>query len=87
MLKELKVRQDEPSCVYVDNESAKKLAKNPQFHNRTKHIDVRHHFVRERIEMKQIEVEHVPAFEKHRAAMRLISREEFEKKTHNHVDH
>lgn len=102
MLKELKVQQRYPSEVYVDNESAKKLAKNPQFHNRTKHIDVRHHFVRERIELKQIDVERVagadnvadaftkplarPAFEKHRTEMGLLPLSEFEKRPHNHVD-
>ena len=32
---------------------------NPVFHNRTKHIDVRHHFVREIIEPGSIILEHV----------------------------
>ncbi|OWZ07791.1 hypothetical protein PHMEG_00019778 [Phytophthora megakarya] len=49
-----------PSDVYVDNESAKKLAKTQVFHSRTKRIDVRHHFIRERIELKQIYVKRVP---------------------------
>ena len=31
----------------VDNQSAVKLEKNPEFHKRTKHIDVRFHFIRE----------------------------------------
>ncbi|KAE8905448.1 hypothetical protein PF006_g33054 [Phytophthora fragariae] len=99
MLKELRVLQKAPTEVFVDNESAKKLASNPIFHQRTKHIDVRHHFVRERVQMKQIEVLRVPGsdnvadaftkplpratFEKHRAAMALMSREEFEKPTCN----
>lgn len=39
--------------MFVDNE---KLAKNPAIHNRPKHIDVRHHFVRERVELKEIDV-------------------------------
>jgi len=33
--------------VYSDSQSAIHLAKNPVYHVRTKHIDVRHHFVRE----------------------------------------
>ncbi|OWZ08694.1 Copia type Polyprotein [Phytophthora megakarya] len=69
----------------MDNESARKLAKNPEFHRRTKHIDVRHHFIRERIEKRQIEVSHIAGannvvdiftkylprvkFEKHRRTM------------------
>jgi hypothetical protein len=60
MLKELMVQQKAPTEVYVDNESAKKLASNAAFHSRTKHIDVRHHFIRERVELKEIDVLRVP---------------------------
>ncbi|GMI66431.1 cysteine-rich RLK (RECEPTOR-like protein kinase) 8 [Hibiscus trionum] len=34
--------------IKCDNESAIKLASNPVFHGRTKHIEFRHHFVREK---------------------------------------
>lgn len=34
----------------MDNQSALKLIRNPEFHKRTKHIDVRYHFIRERYE-------------------------------------
>ena len=40
--------------IYGDNQSSIALAKNPQFHPRTKHIDVRFHFIRERIEKGEI---------------------------------
>ncbi|KAF4032314.1 putative reverse transcriptase Ty1/copia-type domain-containing protein [Phytophthora infestans] len=33
-------------------ENANKVTNNPQFHNRSKHIDTRHDFVRQRIELK-----------------------------------
>ena len=32
--------------LLCDNESAVKIAKNPVQHSRTKHIDIRHHFLR-----------------------------------------
>lgn len=35
------------------------LAKNPQFHARTKHIDIQHHFVREKVAEGQIALQHV----------------------------
>lgn len=35
--------------LFVDNASAIELAKNPNFHRRSKQIDIRDHFVRERI--------------------------------------
>ncbi len=46
--------------LLVDNQSAMALAKNSTFHDRTKHIAVRHHFVRDEIEQGQIRVEYVP---------------------------
>jgi hypothetical protein len=36
--------------IHVDNESAIKLAKNPEFHNRSKHIDIKYHFLREHVD-------------------------------------
>ncbi|KAL5545314.1 hypothetical protein UlMin_009098 [Ulmus minor] len=39
LLKELSMTQEEPTKICVDNKSAIALAKNPVFHNRSKHID------------------------------------------------
>lgn len=36
--------------LYIDNNSALKLTRNPEFHSRSKHIDVKHHFIREKVE-------------------------------------
>ncbi|CAA7049695.1 unnamed protein product [Microthlaspi erraticum] len=43
-----------PFLVYCDNKSAIDISKNPVQHSRTKHIDIRHHFVRELVEEKQV---------------------------------
>lgn len=43
----------------LDNASAIKLAKNPIFHRRSKHIEVRFHFVRECYQKKLLNIEHV----------------------------
>jgi hypothetical protein len=43
-----------PQIIYIDNNSAMDLAKNPKHHGRTKHIDVKYHFIREAIERGQI---------------------------------
>ena len=43
----------------IDNKSAQALAKNPVFHDRSKHIDTRYHFIRECIAKKEIELEYV----------------------------
>ena len=43
----------------MDNKSAVKLVKNPAFHKRSKHIEVRYYFVREKFEEGRLTVEHV----------------------------
>jgi hypothetical protein len=47
----------------MDNLSAVMLSKNPAFHKRSKHIEVRHYFVREKIEEGKFVIEHVPGTE------------------------
>jgi hypothetical protein len=42
--------------LLCDNESAIKLANNPVQHSRTKHIDIRHHFLRDHEEKGDIEL-------------------------------
>ena len=32
--------------IYEDNDAALKLANNPEFHKKSKHIDIRYHFIR-----------------------------------------
>jgi len=44
----------------VDNLGALYIASDPVHHARTKHIDVRCHFVREKIASGELEIQHVP---------------------------
>ncbi|KAK0582443.1 hypothetical protein LWI29_025725 [Acer saccharum] len=44
--------------LFCDNMSAINISKNPVQHSRTKHIDIRHHFIRELVENKCIVLEH-----------------------------
>lgn len=48
-----------PVIMYIDNKSAIDLAKNPVFHGRSKHIDIRYHFIRECVEIGEIIIRHV----------------------------
>jgi hypothetical protein len=45
--------------LLCDNESAIKLANNPVNHSRTKHIDIRHHFLRDNEAKGDIVLSHV----------------------------
>lgn len=44
--------------IKCDNKSSIKLANNPVFHKNTKHIDTQFHFVREKVEYKEIRLEY-----------------------------
>lgn len=50
---------ENPIIVYGDNLSAQQLAKNPVYHSRSKHIDIRYHFVRELVKNNFIELRYV----------------------------
>lgn len=43
----------------MDNQSAIKLIKNPEFHKRGKHIDVRYHFIREKFENNHFDLNYI----------------------------
>ncbi|GKE02858.1 putative ribonuclease H-like domain-containing protein, partial [Tanacetum coccineum] len=42
--------------IYIDNESTICIVKNPVFHSKTKHIKIKHHFIRDSYEKKLIQV-------------------------------
>ena len=45
--------------LYCDNQSAIRLAENPVFHARTKHVEVHYHFIREKVLQEDIEMRQV----------------------------
>ena len=47
----------------IDNQGAMKLAQNPVFHERSKHIDIRYHFIRDEISSGHIKLVYVPTHE------------------------
>ena len=56
MAKVLRLSDSEPLDLFVDNQSAIAIAYNPEMHQRTKHIERRHFFVREAVENEKIRV-------------------------------
>ncbi|GKE82220.1 hypothetical protein Tco_1552220, partial [Tanacetum coccineum] len=44
------------SKIHIDNESTICIVKNPVFHSKTKHIEIRHHFIRDSYEKKLIQM-------------------------------
>ena len=48
-----------PPRLLVDNKSAISLSKNPVFHDRSKHIELRYHFIRECVEEGRIDIDYI----------------------------
>lgn len=46
--------------IYCDNQGAIALARNPTNHKGSKHIETQHHFVREKVESGEVELEYIP---------------------------
>jgi Reverse transcriptase (RNA-dependent DNA polymerase)/Pol polyprotein, beta-barrel domain/Integrase core domain len=53
-------RVEVPVAIHCDNQSAIALSKNDTFHQRTKHIDNRYHFIRERVAWGHIKLQFIP---------------------------
>jgi hypothetical protein len=49
----------ETPVIQIDNQGAIKLIRNPEFHSRTKHIDVKYCFIREKVQEGKIDVAYI----------------------------
>jgi len=50
----------DPTTIYCDNQSCINLSKNPIFHDRSKNIEIRYHFIRDRVEKGVVKLQYVP---------------------------
>jgi hypothetical protein len=60
LLSDLGNPPDGPTTILEDNQSSIAMARNPQFHGRAKHIDIKHHFVREQVSNGSMELRYCP---------------------------
>lgn len=84
---------NERPILFMDNESAIKFTKNPTFHRKTKHIEVRYHFIRSQFEKGIFDVKFVGTenqladfftkplprvqFEKFRSSLNIVKAKDF----------
>ena len=59
LLEELWFPQTTSTPLHADNTNAIQIATNPVFHERTKHIEVYNHFIRDTLESRVISLPHI----------------------------
>jgi hypothetical protein len=59
LLEDLTTKQSGITTISIDSRSEIKLCKNPVFHDQSKHIEVRYHYIRHCIDSGQITVKHI----------------------------
>ena len=62
-LQEIGIEQTGPTVIHADNQGAIALSENPCKHERTKHFDIRHHFIREKVQAGEVLLRYCPTNE------------------------
>ena len=63
LLKELKMGSSSPMKLYCDNKAEISIAQNPVPHDRTKHVEVDKHFIKEKIDNRVVCMTYIPTEE------------------------
>ena len=69
----------EPTVIYCDNQSCIKLSANPVFHDRSKHIDIRYHHIRDCVQRRIMLLSYIPTKDQDAdILMKVLTRSKFE---------
>ena len=47
------------TCIYCDNQSCIKLPKNPVFHDKSKHIEIKYEYIRDMVEKGAMKLQYI----------------------------
>ena len=61
ILNDLRIKWDGPMKLYCDNKSTINIVHNPVQHDRTKHIEIDRHFIKEKLEEGVVCMSYVPS--------------------------
>jgi hypothetical protein len=69
----------EPTLIYWNNQSCVKLSKNPVFHNKSKHMEIKYHFIRDMVQKGAMELRYISTDEQIANILtKLLSRVKYE---------
>ena len=47
------------TCIHCDNHSCVKLSKNPVFHDKSKYINIKYHYIKDMVQRGAVKLQHV----------------------------
>ena len=59
LLSDLFDLQLDATCIYCDNQSCVKLSKNPVFHDKLNHIEIKYHYIRDMVQRGVVKLQYV----------------------------
>ena len=59
LLSDLFDLQMDATCIYCDNQSCVKLSENPVFHDKSKHIKIKYHYIRDMVQRGAVKLQYV----------------------------
>ena len=51
--------QLDATCIYCDNQSCVKLSENPVLHDKSKHIKIKYHYIRDMVQRGAVKLQYV----------------------------
>ena len=59
LLSDIFDQQLDATCIHCDNQSCVKLSENPVFHDRSKHIEIKYHYIRDMVQRGAVKLLYV----------------------------
>ena len=59
LLSDLFDLQLDATCIHCDNSSCLKLSENPVFHDNSKHIGIKYHYIRDMVQRRAVNIQYV----------------------------
>jgi hypothetical protein len=53
----------DPTTIHYDNQRCVNLFENPVFHDRSKHIEIKYHYIRDMVQRKEIHMQYISTHE------------------------
>jgi len=63
LLTDLFDHEMDPMTIHCNNQSCVKLSENPVFHNKSKHIEIKYHYIRDMVQRKEVHVQYLSTHE------------------------